>query len=140
MTADVAIVQRIHRKIWETTIYRPDPIGEDIWGSFSWEGGKVAGDCEEWAERAASALLGAGIAPKDVALALCHTEGDYGYNHAICLVNAEGLGLMNCGDSFDEGGPRPIRTTGYSFSRMMRLSEPGVWRVVPTGWPYKVEG
>jgi hypothetical protein len=81
-------------------------------------------------------ILNAGIDREHIGFMLCHTEGESGYNHAVCLVNVPELGLMTCGDAYDEGGPRPIRSTRYSFHSFMRLSEPGVWRKCPEGWPY----
>lgn len=140
MSVDVATVQRAHRAVWETMVYAPDPDGKDIWGNVVWKDGKLHGDCEEWGdqamERTIQGLKDAGVALEDIGVVRCHTEGERGYNHAVCLVNVPELGLMTCGDAYDEGGPRPIRTTRYSFHSFMRLSEPGVWRKCPEGWPY----
>ena len=133
---DVAVVQRVHRAVWDGMIYAPDPDGQDVWGSVTWQDGKAVGDCEEWAEKAVEGLIAADVARKDIGMVLCHTEDGSGYNHAVCLVNVPVLGLMTCGDANDEGGPRPIRTTRYSFHQFMRLTEPGVWRECPEGWPY----
>jgi predicted transglutaminase-like cysteine proteinase len=130
------VVQRVHRSVWDGTIYAPDPDGQDVWGAVTWQDGKAVGDCEEWADRAMDGLLSAGIDREHIGVVLCHTNGEDGYNHAVCLVNVPELGLMTCGDAYDEAGPRPIRDTRYSFHSFMRLSEPGVWRKCPEGWPY----
>lgn len=132
----IEIVQRVHRSVWDGTLYAPDPDGKDVWGAVTWQDGKAVGDCEEWADRAMDGLLSAGIDREHIGVVLCHTNGEDGYNHAVCLVNVPELGLMTCGDAYDEGGPRPIRNTQYSFHSFMRLSEPGVWRKCPEGWPY----
>ena len=131
---DAAIIQRIHRHVWDTTDYAPDQ--GDVWGNLDWSDGKAKGDCEEWADKAVEGLLNAGIDREHIGFMLCHTQGEDSYDHAVCLVNVPELGLMTCGDAYDEGGPRPIRDTQYSFHSFMRLSEPGVWRKCPEGWPY----
>lgn len=134
---DVAVVQRVHTAVWEGMIYAPDPDGQDVWGSVTWEDGKAVGDCEEWAEKAVEGLLVAGVAREDIGMALCDTRAREGrYDHAVCLADAKDLGFMTCGDAYDEGGPRMVRDTRYSFHSFMRLTEPGVWRAFPKGWPY----
>ena len=132
---DAAIIQRIHRHVWDTTDYAPDQ--GDVWGNLDWSDGKAKGDCEEWADRAMDALSSAGVPASDIGVALVDTQGREGrYDHAVCLCMADELGLMTCGDAYDEGGPREVKHTRYSFHSFMRLSEPGVWRKCPEGWPY----
>lgn len=136
MTVDVELIQRIHREVWETTLYEADPHGEDIWCDMSIRDGLEAGDCEDWVDKTMDLLLSAGVDPVDISVALCHTKGLRGFDHAVCLVNAGGLGLMTCGDAYDQSGPRPVVNTGYSFDRFMKVDEPGVWRKFPDNWPY----
>jgi len=126
---DVAIVQRVHRSVWDGAIYAPDPDGRDVWGAVTWQDGKAVGDCEEWADRAMDGLLSAGVDREDIGFVLCHTQGSDGYDHAVCLVMVDELGLMTCGDAYQEDGPRQINNTGYRFDRFMRLDQPGVWRL-----------
>lgn len=133
MTVDVRIVQEVHRKVWDTTTYAPDH--GDVWGNLEWHDGKAIGDCEEWADRTMDALKARGAPDADVAVMLCHTKGERGFDHAVCIVSVPELGLMTCGDAYDEAGPRPIKATGYSFHSFMRLNQPGVWRTCPEGWP-----
>lgn len=132
----IEIVQRVHRAVWDGTIYARDPDGEDIWGNARVIDGKAVGDCEEWADMAMDGLLSAGVDRERIGVMLCHTKGERGYNHAVCLVNVPELGLMTCGDAYDEAGPRPIKHTRYSFHSFMRLTEPGDWKKCPEGWPY----
>lgn len=129
MIVPVDIVQHVHRAIWDGTIYAPDPDRKDIWGNVVYVGSTPAGDCEEWADRAMDGLLAAGVPEDRIGVALCHTEGRENYDHAVCLVMVDDLGLMTCGDANDEHGPRQINATPYRFDRFMRLTEPGVWRL-----------